>query len=158
LGELRIAGFEQAHELMVAVGDLLDLPEVIEFESQTRWEVTTADGQIVDVTYDEATDKLVLESVVGQPASGARERMYEAMLIYNGSWRETGGARLTLDEPGGTTTLLFDISASSSATCSRSRACGGTICSATREARARKACNPSCSRTSSEAEFEEAAP
>jgi hypothetical protein len=97
---------------MVAVGDLLDLPEVIEFESQTRWEVTTADGQIVDVTYDEATDKLVLESVVGQPASGARERMYEAMLIYNGSWRETGGARLTLDEPGGTTTLLFDISAS----------------------------------------------
>jgi hypothetical protein len=107
-----MAGFEQAHELMVAVGDLLDLAEVIEFESQARWELTTADGRTVDVAYDETTDRLVLETVVGLPASGARERMYEAMLIYNGSWRETGGARLALDEPGGTATLLFDIRAS----------------------------------------------
>jgi hypothetical protein len=57
-----MAGFEQAHELMVAVGDLLDLAEVIEFESQARWELTTADGRTVDVAYDETTDRLVLET------------------------------------------------------------------------------------------------
>lgn len=107
-----MSDFGQVHDLMVAVGDLLNLPDVIEFESEARWELTWADGRTIDIVFDEATDRLVLEAVVGQPAAGARERMCEAMLVYNGSWRETSGARLTLDEPGGTATLLFDVRAS----------------------------------------------
>jgi hypothetical protein len=33
------------------------------------------------------------------------------LLVYNAAWRETGGGRLALDEPGGEVMLIFDLAA-----------------------------------------------
>lgn len=95
----------QVHDLMVAVGDLLDLPQVTELPDDDHWRLVTAGGDTVLVDYDRDTGLLYLATMLGRPHAEARLRIYEMLLLYNGAARDTGGGRMLLEEPGGEAVL-----------------------------------------------------
>jgi Tir chaperone protein (CesT) family len=104
--------WERVHDLMTEVGALMDLPQVTELPPEhDYWRVVAADETGIDVDLDRATGRIVLSTALGQPRAQGREALYDMLLAYNGAWRETGGARIGLDEPGGEVVLLFDLAA-----------------------------------------------
>jgi hypothetical protein len=118
------ASWEQVHGLMAEVGAVLDLAEVTELPDHDYWRVVGADETGIDLDFERTTGKLVISTSLGRPRAQGREALYDTLLAYNGAWRETGGARLALDEPGGEVVLLFDLDAegldvSASAACWR---------------------------------------
>jgi len=106
-----MSGWEHVHGLMAGIGELMDLPEVTELPDNDYWHLVWDDGTAIHVDYARETERIVLSTGLGQPRAAAREPVYDMLLVYNGAWRETGGARLALDEPGGEVMLLFDVTA-----------------------------------------------
>lgn len=100
--------FSQAHDLMVQVGDMLDLPQVTEFAERQSWLLVTKDNVAVSVELDGDNRRLALAASAGAPM---RERPadLETLLVHNLAWRETGGLRFALDQPGGEALLMFDV-------------------------------------------------
>ena len=96
---------------MVAVGDLLELPQVTELPDDDHWRLVTRDGDALLVDYDRGADCLYLATMLGRPHEAARARVYEMLLLYNGASRETGGGRMLLDEPGGEVVLQLQLEA-----------------------------------------------
>ena len=103
------ASWEQVHGLMAEVGAVLDLAEVTELPDHDYWRVVGADETGIDLDFERTTGRLMLSTQLGRPRAQGREALYDTLLAYNGAWRETDGARLALDEPGGEVVLLFDL-------------------------------------------------
>jgi hypothetical protein len=100
--------FSHAHDLMAQVGDMLDLPQVTEFAERQSWLLVTKDNVAVSVELDGDNGRLVLAASAGPP-SRERPADLEMLLVHNLAWRETGGLRFALDQPGGEAMLLFDV-------------------------------------------------
>jgi hypothetical protein len=100
--------FSHAHDLMLQVGDMLDLPQVTEFAENNSWLLVTKDNIAVSVELDSDNGRLMLTATVGAP-SRERPADLETLLVHNMAWRETGGVRFALDQPGGEALLLFDV-------------------------------------------------
>ena len=105
------ASWEQVHGLMAEVGALMDLPQVTELPDHDYWRVVHADETGTDVDFERAIGRIVLSTLLGVPRAQGREALYDTLLAYNCAWRETGGARLGLDGPGGEVVLMFDLDA-----------------------------------------------
>jgi hypothetical protein len=103
--------FSQAHDLMVQVGDMLDLPQVTEFAERQSWLLVTKDNVAVSVELDGDNGRLVLAANAGAP-SRERPADLETLLVHNMAWRETGGLRFALEQPGGEALLMFDVALS----------------------------------------------
>jgi hypothetical protein len=98
----------QLHTLFAEIGPLFDLDQVSAFDGEESWAVVLG-GTVVSFELDPERAILVLSSEVGQPAAEARAAVHEAALQYGLAWRETGGARLALDGPGGTLVLIYEL-------------------------------------------------
>jgi Tir chaperone protein (CesT) family len=100
--------FARAHDLMVQVGEMLDLPQVTEFAERQSWLLVTKNNTSVSIELDGDSGRLVLTASAGSP-SRDRPTDLETLLVHNLAWRETGGLRFALDQPGGEALLLFDV-------------------------------------------------
>lgn len=99
--------FEHIHNLMVEVGELMDLPQVSEFAEQRSWLLVTEGGPVA-VDYDEAADRVLLTAPAGTPSPAGREALYEALLVHNGQAPDMRGVRLGLEEPDGEVVLTTE--------------------------------------------------
>lgn len=99
--------FEHIHDLMVEVGDLMDLPQVSEYAAERSWHLVTRAGSVA-VDYDEPSDRVLLTAPVGTPGPAGREALYEALLVHNGQAPDLRGVRLGLEEPGGEVVLTTE--------------------------------------------------
>ncbi len=63
------------------------------------------------IKLDEITGVVTLSCDLGRPQEAVRERVYEALLTYNGLSELHGGIRMALREPGGAVMQEFDIHA-----------------------------------------------
>jgi hypothetical protein len=104
-----MANAARVSELMVEVGALLDLDQVTELPDQAYWYLMLPDETVIDAEYEAESDRVVLSTPIGRPQPGSREAVYDTLLAYNAAWRETGGVRAALDEPGGELLLLCDV-------------------------------------------------
>ncbi|KPL52568.1 type III secretion system chaperone [Prosthecomicrobium hirschii] len=78
--------------------------------SPNSWLVRFADVD-VEIEHQASRDRLVFASVIGPTLAGNREAVLEALLCYGFLWRQTGGMRMALTEPGGDVLQLFDLEA-----------------------------------------------
>jgi hypothetical protein len=54
-----MAGWDHIHNLMVELGDLMDLAQISEYADQSVWHLVTEAGSI-EVDYDDAGDRVLL--------------------------------------------------------------------------------------------------
>jgi hypothetical protein len=109
-----LSGKAHLQGLMAEIGPLLELGEVVAFDDQAVWTLVVDTETVVFADYDEADERLWLSAEIGPPPAGSdRAGLYETLLTYNNSWRETGGLRVSLDEPGagGALSLAYDLPA-----------------------------------------------
>lgn len=97
---------QDAHLLMDQIGPHLELTEVSKFEDDC-WTLVFDDDVAVIATFDGDWDSVTLSAEVGEPPAEGRAALCELMLSYGNLWRETGGVRLALTEPGGPVVQLF---------------------------------------------------
>lgn len=102
-----MSSFDHVHNLMVAIGDLMDLPQVTEYTEQSAWLLVTEAGPVV-VDYEGGTDRLLLTSGIGTPEPGGRAALYQALLLHNEGLADPWGVRAGLDEPEGEVVLLAE--------------------------------------------------
>jgi hypothetical protein len=100
-----MAGWDHVHNLMVELGDLMDLPQVSEYSDENAWHLVTEAGSI-EVDYDDGGDRILLTMPIGMPDSSALEAVYESLLVHNGALPASGGVRAGLEEPGGEVVLV----------------------------------------------------
>jgi hypothetical protein len=87
-------------------------PEVVLIEQATpnTWLIALEEGgAALAVKLDESTDVVTLSCELGRPQESVRERVYEALLIYNGLSALHGGIRMALREPAGVVLQEFDV-------------------------------------------------
>jgi len=98
---------EKIAVMMAELGPALDADEVRQ-HGDDNW-VLVLDGASLVVTYRSDIQSIMLCHPVGCPSVEQRLAAYEAMLLYNSLWREHGGIRLALQEPGGEVEQLFEL-------------------------------------------------
>ena len=103
--------YAQVSEILAELGAQLDLPEVVAFEEQESWALSTDPkrDEIIAVDYDARTSKLVLSASLGTPPDELRCSTYEFLLKYNLFWAHTDGVRMALDGDNGGIVQLFDL-------------------------------------------------
>ena len=69
-----MSSWEQVHDLMVALGDLLDLPQVTELPDDDHWRLVTRDGNPLLADYDRDADCLYIATMLGRPHMMGRGR------------------------------------------------------------------------------------
>ena len=63
-----MAGWDHVHNLMVELGDLMDLPQVSGYSDENAWHLVTEAGSI-EVDYDDGGDRVLLTMPIGMPNS-----------------------------------------------------------------------------------------
>jgi hypothetical protein len=104
-----MAGKEQVHDLMSAIGPMLELLEVTEFDEENLWTLVVDEDTVLFADYGAEEGRLVLSTELGAPPGGERHGLYELLLTYNNQWGETGGVRMALDAPGGNVVQIYDL-------------------------------------------------
>jgi len=95
-------------ELMGQIGPADDAIGGVFAFGDDRFVVSLGDTDIT-VDRDAATNRLMFSCPCGLPSRERREQVYEALLLYTSLWRETGGVRMGLVEPGGEVVQMADI-------------------------------------------------
>lgn len=67
----------------------------------------------IEVELEPEFRRLMLSTEIGAPNDDQRAPFYEAMLLYNLLWRDTGGVRMGLAEAGGPVLQMIDLHCSS---------------------------------------------
>jgi hypothetical protein len=94
---------EQVEKLLVEVGELLDLAQIAAAEEEPSWQLTTRDGEIVHVDFEQETSRLYLSIGIGK----ARPEDYGQLLTYSGLWKQTLGLYCALEGTEGEAVLVF---------------------------------------------------
>jgi Tir chaperone protein (CesT) family len=63
----------------------------------------------VELELDPEMRRLTLSAEIGVVTEEKRAKLYETLLLYNLLWRETGGLRMALAEPGGSVIQCVDM-------------------------------------------------
>jgi hypothetical protein len=105
-----MAGWDHVHNLMVELGDLMDLPQVSEYADQSVWHLVTKAGSI-EVDYDDVGDRILLSMPIGVPDGSKLEPIYESLLLHNGSLPASGGVHAGTEELGGEVVLMREHAA-----------------------------------------------
>ena len=100
-----MAGWDHVHNLMVELGETMELPQVSEYAGENVWHLVTDAGSI-EVDYDDAGDRILLTMPVGAPDPTVLEPVYEALLLHNGALPAAGGVCAGLEEPEGEIVLM----------------------------------------------------
>ena len=100
---------ERVARLMTEVGPLDDDIVEVAQTSDDSWAIRFEDVDI-EVERDPLGGRLVLSAEIAVPRREDRVTVYEALLSYSMLWRETGGLRMALAEPGGAAVQLVDVS------------------------------------------------
>ena len=99
---------DELNRVLAEVGPLDDaILEVVGTDPDT-WLVRfeTVD---VELEYDGPGGRLVFTVAIGTPSEANRLRIYEALLLYNVIWRDTGGLRMALSGPGAGALQIADL-------------------------------------------------
>jgi hypothetical protein len=103
----------QVKTLIEEVAPLLDPERVVYREEQATWLFGFDETTIVAIIHDADQHRLVLQLDLGPVPFDQQHSNYELLLRYNFIWRETGGARMALDEEANVIFLfecpLFDL-------------------------------------------------
>jgi hypothetical protein len=99
---------EQVARLMAEVGTLDDDIVAVVQTGDDSWAIRFEDVDI-EVERDPHGGRLVLSAEIAVPRREDRVTVYEALLSYSMLWRETGGLRMALAEPGGAAVQLVDL-------------------------------------------------
>lgn len=67
----------------------------------------------VEIELEPESRRLMLSAEIGAPNDEQRASFYEAMLLFNLLWRDTGGVRMGLAEAGGAILQMVDLHCSS---------------------------------------------
>ncbi len=97
---------EQVEKLLVEVGELLDLAQIAAAEEEPSWQLTTRDGEIVHVDFEQETSRLYLSIGMARPED------YGLLLTYSGLWKKTLGLYCALEGTEGDAILVFSRVAS----------------------------------------------
>ena len=100
---------ERVRQVLTEVGPLLELEAVTEGEDSTTWLLAIDEQTVVFVELDEANDRLMLSTPLGEPPEARRAELLETLLAYNSLWTQTGGVRMALDAPGGSVAQMFEL-------------------------------------------------
>ena len=101
--------FQHIHTIMSELGPLLELAEITEFTEEATWMLIVDEDTVLIADYDSAATRLYLSADVATPPDDKRTAIYEMLLQYNLSFRETGGMRMSLDGPGGMVVQSCDL-------------------------------------------------
>ncbi|MFO1026789.1 MAG: type III secretion system chaperone [Acetobacteraceae bacterium] len=102
---------EATSALMQNLGPATEGVEAVVERAPGQWAVRLADGGELTVELDPEAGALALMLPVAAPALAERLRVYEAALLYNSLWRETGGTRLAMAGENGTITVGLELPA-----------------------------------------------
>ncbi|NJN47762.1 MAG: type III secretion system chaperone [Candidatus Competibacteraceae bacterium] len=106
---------DQVKTLIEDVAPLLDPERVVYREDQATWLFGFDETTIVAVIHDADQHRLVLQLELGSVPFDRQHSVYDLLLRYNFMWRESGGARMALDDEANVTFLfecpLFDLDA-----------------------------------------------
>ncbi|MCG8650557.1 MAG: type III secretion system chaperone [Pirellulales bacterium] len=95
--------------LFAEVGPLLSNIEEIRFDGDSQWAIAFDEKTIVMAACDEASGKLTFWVELTELPESADSETLQMLLCFNFLWQETGGARIALNQPGGTVMLVFDV-------------------------------------------------
>ncbi len=102
---------ETVKSVIREIGPVMHLAEVDEIPSEDHitWTLVIDESLVVFVDYDRsATSTLTLSvEVVESPENPLKA--FETILLFNNQFLKTGGARMSLDEPGGKIILIEQI-------------------------------------------------
>lgn len=97
-------------QLLDELGPITDEVVLIEQLTPQAWLLALDDGDsAMAVKLDESTGVVTLSRELGRPLESMRQRVYEALLTYNGLAGLHGGIRMALREPGGAVLQEFDF-------------------------------------------------
>lgn len=105
-----MASTEQINALMTEIGPLLEIQEVMGFESQNAWTLELDDQTTLFADHEPDQNRLVISGEVAKPHPGRKAALHELLLQYNYQWKMTGGVRMALEEPDGAVVQICDIS------------------------------------------------
>jgi hypothetical protein len=105
-----MASWDHVHNLMVEVGECLNLAQVSEFAAEDTWHLVTRSGS-VEVDFDAAGDRVVLTSLVGIPNADQREGLFQELLAFNGREADPRGIRAGFVPDAAEVVLLADVPA-----------------------------------------------
>ncbi|MEM6655710.1 MAG: type III secretion system chaperone [Planctomycetota bacterium] len=101
---------EQVRERMTALGPMIDELEYVgQEEDGKHWVLELEDGASFVVHLDDVAQKLTFSTDIGVPSEAARAAAYEKLLVYNRLWPNTGGVRMSLDEPSGSVQMSYQL-------------------------------------------------
>ena len=75
------------------------------------WAVLMADGREIRFELDTETGGLIAATGLGRPQPAERMKVYEAALLFNTLWRQSGGLRLAMAGEHGPMTLGLELPA-----------------------------------------------
>jgi hypothetical protein len=101
---------EHLNHLLDELGPTTEEVVLIEQVAPDAWLLAMGEGDAaIAVRLDEATGIATLSCELGRPQETVRERVYEALLTYNGLAGLHGGIRMALREAGGPVLQEFDV-------------------------------------------------
>ena len=104
-----MTSLQQTQQLIEELGPASEeLAEVLQ-HGESAWSVIFEDDKSVDLDFMEDQNKLVLSMELGAPPEDRRASTYEFILLYNFSWKESGGIKMGLDAPEGNVVMMFEL-------------------------------------------------
>ncbi|MEM6654821.1 MAG: CesT family type III secretion system chaperone [Planctomycetota bacterium] len=99
---------EQLQQVMAEIGPLTDEVLSVVQIGDREWDIALEDDVAILASYDELGEKVTFDVDVGPLPEGDPAPIFEMLLTFNSCWRETGGLRTAIDEPGGDVSLVLD--------------------------------------------------
>jgi hypothetical protein len=91
----------QLQESMARLGTLLDdVEEIIEEPDGDAWSIEFTSGDILEVEFDEAGQRIAFSMVLGTPPPEHRAHTCEMLLTFNLLWQEDVPVRMAVGAPG----------------------------------------------------------
>jgi hypothetical protein len=101
---------ERLNQLLDELGPSTEEVVLIEQVAPQAWLLAVGEGDsAIAVRLDEALGMVTLSRELGRPQEATRERIYEALLTYNGLAALHGGVRMALREAEGPVLQEFDV-------------------------------------------------
>ncbi|MEZ5581774.1 MAG: type III secretion system chaperone [Candidatus Competibacteraceae bacterium] len=100
---------EQFREILLEATPIMEGAQALLRQGDAAWIMALNDEVTVELHVDERLHKLVLCMPLGVVKDEQRTATYQALLVANGLWRETGGLRFGLDAPDGEIEQCLDL-------------------------------------------------
>jgi hypothetical protein len=106
-----MADADHIADLMSRLGPTAPGVEAVLATGTTAWTVLMTDGREIRFDLDTETGGLTAATGLGRPQPGDRLKVYEAALLFNTLWRQSGGLRLAMAGEHGPMSLGLELPA-----------------------------------------------